>query len=165
MNRERIISLVIAVALLVGFGAMVKAHGESGATDSINSTVAAVYHPDKQEAAFRTGIAVVDTLTSAGILATPDFVVGNRETACISARFSQSGDSCKIVVFRVWKNKDGTNFIKGRSVEYTLSGGTTQMASVYMAPDQNVDTAGATDLRICVTSAPAASMDLWVGSY
>lgn len=130
---------------------------------------------DAQTAAYRTAIAVVDTQTTAGVLAVDEFVLRGRQILIVSPRFSVSGANCKIRVVYVHKTDTSygasatsttINKIKGYSDERTVTAGTGQFeGAYYAAPDEYYDGEGAIAVRVLVTQAPSSgTVTFWVGS-
>lgn len=131
--------------------------------------------PDIQTAVFRNTLSSADTLTTAGILATTEFVLEGRQNVKVSARFSNSAATCKVRLVYVYKtdraatSTDQTkNKIFGYSDERTLTAGTVQYEASYyptVAGDEYFDGSGAVAIRILITSATSAgTVALWVGS-
>lgn len=133
-------------------------------------------YADEQTAAFRSTISVVDTKTTAGVLATTEFVLRGRQTLIVSPRFSSAGANCKIRIAYVHKTDDSygssstdtsINKIKGWSDERTVTGDSTNQfeGSYYPAPDEYFSGEGAVAVRLIVTSAPSAgTCTFWMGS-
>jgi hypothetical protein len=174
MHRWFFPAILLALASLgIALGENFAGTTKSGKPDVAKNIVGTGDYTDAQTAAFRPTISVVDTLTTAGILATTEFMIEGRQGLIVSPRFSASGANCKIRIAYVHKTtRDGSssdttlNILKGYSDERTLTAASTQYeASYYPAPDEFFDGEGAIALRVLVTQAPSSgNVTFWVGS-
>jgi hypothetical protein len=172
--------LLVLALLLLGLSGLAQGENfagtnKSGQPSPTTSTVANGDFPDAQTAAFRSAIAVADTRTTAGILATTEFVLNGRQGILLNARFSASGATASVRVVYVHKttvpgsSTDTTiNKIKGYSDVRTLTAGTSQYEGAYYTPDAGdefFDGMGAIAIRVIVTTAPSSgTVTFWVGS-
>lgn len=161
--RLAVVLALVLACIRLGFAAS----GDVGLPNGQQVT-AVGYNIDTTSAACRPGLAVVDTLTTAGILAVQDYVVNGRQTISIEGRASSSGATIGVQVVKIYKSKTtGTSTIVGYSPIFTLSAGTVLYeGTYYVAPGIPVDTSGATNIRVIVLVAPSAgTFDLWVPSF
>lgn len=189
MRRAFLIALLASLGLAGAFGVGVSVAPRSARAENFLNTsksgvpgVAGVMGSgdfiDNQRALFRSAIAVADTRTTAGILATQEFILKGRQCLLISPRFSASGATATIRVYYVNKfdaNNNPTdvgsptnttyNKIKGYSDFYSITAPTSTDEGTYNAGDIAVDGAGAMAIRVLVTTAPSSgTLTLWVGS-
>ncbi len=180
-RRERFLIALWALTAVLGFVAhkhrcVDRVFAADGDTSPKTGAVDSSYDPDRQTAAYRTGLGVsgVDTLTKTAILALPRFRVGNRTTITVGARFSDSSQTCQVQLVYIYKTGDPNtgdtdatrNTIKGWSRVITLTGSSTlKEGTYYEAPDEFFDSGRAVTIRVLLRAAPAAgTVDFWVGS-
>lgn len=173
MQSKALKRLCSAILILLAV-VVARLYGASGQHGEPNQFSAGGYEPDRQTAAFRSSLAVVDTLTTAGVLATTEFKVYGKTNIPIGARFSASGQTCQVEIAYIHKSDvtatatdTSANTIKGWSSVITLTGTSSQKeGSYYEAPDYVFDGDGAVTARVLLISAPASgTVTLWAGSY
>lgn len=187
--RQR--AFLIALLLLAfGLGAtrpqvLRAVHAANGNVSQLDGSQDSAYATDNNYAAFRSSLAVVDTLTTAGILATPEFTIGKRTTLMVGARLSSASATVSFQIVYVTKIPQATsptdttlytlssgqqvhgNTIKGYSPVITLTGDATEFeGSYYPSPDYLLDSERAVTARLIVRVAPSggATCSFWVGS-
>lgn len=155
---------IVALAVIENYR---EAKGASG--NDATGTQAPVYDLDIQTFATpnqRTALSGADTLTTAGILALPEFLTKKRQTLFVSGRFSNAAATCTIQIAYIYKSGDPNtgsststtlNKIKGWSATYVLTASSSQKeGSYYEAPDALFDTEGANAIRVVVVTGPSA---------
>lgn len=172
--RSRLLR-ALALAFLAGLSVLggVNARAANKEGSVATGGVSTCYLVDRQKSGFRTGLNGADTLTTAAILATTKFtLLANpdngvvRQTVTVHGRFSNSGQTCQVQLARIYTDPAAVVTIKDYSNVYTLAGGTAQYEGSYFpSPLIELDSGGATELRILLIAAPAGgTVDLWVGS-
>lgn len=164
-RREKFLLFIWAICAVV----LVADRSRAASDNFPSGTMAGIYDVDAQTFASpnqRTALASADTLTTAAILATPEFRVRQRQTIFVSGRFTAASQTCTVQIAYVYKSGNvGTasatdtaiNKIKGWSSVITLTGSASQKEGTYYeAPDAFFDTEGATTLRVLLISAPAS---------
>lgn len=168
--RRWLVGTLGAFLLLVALNMGLTARAADGESASVSNAVSTGYKFDRQTAAFRTGVAVVDTaattMSDANLTACGVFDAEGRINIPVSARFSVASRTCKIRLVSAWYTTSGTWLVTGMSDEVTLTGSGIQRSSKYVAPNYVFDSYGGRVVFILVTEAPASgTVDLWVGSY
>ena len=172
--------LLLLALVAVGFAEIARGENfagtdKSGRPSPTTNVVGTGDYPDLQTGAFRTAIAVADTRTTAGILATTEFVLDGRQGVLVGARFSASAATVSVRVVYVNKTSvkgsatdTAINKIKNYGEIRTLTAGTTQYEGSYYVPnagDEFFDGTGAIAVRLIVTTAPSSgTVTFWVGS-
>lgn len=173
MDRQRVrAGFALALFLTLMFGWVPFLWGADDEASGLTEVAAPAYKFDRQTAAFRTGIAVVDTAATtasdSNLALTPEFGLLGRSNLAVSARFSAAAQSCKVRVVTCWKPSPSvaTYVVLGISDEVTLTASGVQRSSRYVAPTYVFDGAGAYSAFVIVTDPPASgTLDLWVGSF
>jgi hypothetical protein len=156
-----------AIATVVLGLALSPAHGASGQASTPSTPPNQQgYRLDQQTTAFRSGLVSADSTNLSTVLSgTTEFVILGSRNIPVSARFSASGQTCKVRILYVYK--PSTNIILGISEEITLTGTLlTDASGLFVAPTTVFDGMGASHVRIMLTTAPASgTVSLWAGSF
>lgn len=161
MKREFAFACAMVLAIA---GPMWAASGDP--TSGLTSSVYDVDHQTFAAPNQRTALAVADALDTTTVLATPEFLMRGRQTIFVSARFSNSAQTCKVQLAYIFKSGNPVtgsatsqviNKIKGWSQVFTLTGSSTQKEGAYFeAPDALFDSEGSVSIRVLLIAAPAA---------
>lgn len=141
------------------------ATGEKGEPLTIQG---AGYVRDTQTAVLRSGLSSADSIdTDAHVVAIAGLVeVRGRPNISVSGRFSNASATCKVTVFLLSVNADGTYYIKDRSAETTLTAPSATFGTKYMAPTAIFDSMGASHAIIALSGATSAgTVDLGAGTF
>jgi hypothetical protein len=117
---------------------------------------------DPQTAAFRGPLTVADTLTDAGMLATPALVTTGKANVYVSCRFANATDSCVIMLAYVTPS----GVVKGTSFQQTVNSQTvsvTDAAGLYYAQDAIFNGEGALSVRVILVTAATGAVTFWCG--
>lgn len=156
-----------------------EAQAEDGGAATIGQGVATHYRSDRQTAAFRTSISVVDTaattLSDANLTSCGEFDLGEvgvkgsaRKTIMVTPYFSTASATVSVTVYTAWKADPATATYTGvkRQGPYTFTAASSAVrSSRYLAETIFVDSTAANVAFFVVSTAPSAgTVDLYCGS-
>lgn len=168
MNFKRNFASAL-VALALGAGALWAASGQT-AYPGTGAYTGQGYGTDQQTLAAPNirSISGTDLLTTAVVLALPEFKVFGRQTLILTGRFSNSAATVGVQIAYVYKSGDQAgsstatagaviNTIKEWSMPVTLTAGTTlKEGTYYDSPPVYLDSNAAVTCRVVCTTAPSA---------
>lgn len=156
------------------------AKAEDGGPAQINTSVAESYRSDKQTAAFRSSIAVVDTaattvsdanlaLCSEFDCGAPGVIGAARKTITVTPYFSVAAATVSVTVYTAYKADPTvatyTGVKKQGPVTFTAPASGSARGGLYIAPTEFFDSTGANVAFIVVSTAPSSgTATFWVGS-
>lgn len=169
-NKFWLLTVLSLCLIVTSIDLGIQARAADDESASIGQGVSTGYKFDRQTVAKRTGVAVVDTAATtasdANLATAGEFGAEGRINISVSARFSDSGQTCKVRLVSAWWTTAGTYVVTGVSDEITLAASSLTRGGKYVAPTYVFDSAGARSVFLVVTQAPGAgTVDFWMGSY
>lgn len=169
----------LPLALLLLLVGLKIATAEDGAAAAVAQSVANAYKTDRQTAAFRSGVAVLDTaattLSDANLALLGEFDTGTagslgaaRKTVTVTPYFSTAAATVSITVYSAWKADPAVATYTGvkRQGPFTFTAPSAAVRdSRYIAETVFVDSTAANVMFFVVSTAPSAgTVDLYCGS-